>query len=62
MTFWHCEHSSPVLVEEVEEGGRKMIARCLRCKETGPIRGEAEEALLALRNQGSGLRRRVPSS
>ena len=45
---WRCEHVSPVLVEEVEDG--KKIARCLQCGERGEVRAGTEEALRALRD------------
>ena len=51
MGRWLCEHSSPVLVDEVE-GGSKKIARCLVCGALGPpVRQGAQEALQALREQ-----------
>ena len=50
MDRWNCEHPSPIVVEEVEEG-KKKVARCLRCGQSGPVRQGAEEALQALREQ-----------
>lgn len=43
-----CEHTSPVLIEEIEDG---RIARCLACGESGPVHEKSEEALLALRDR-----------
>jgi hypothetical protein len=48
VSTWRCEHVSPILVEEVEDG--KKIARCLQCGERGEVRAGTEEALRALRD------------
>ena len=45
-TPWGCDHHGPILVEGAEGGKR---ARCLGCGTSGPVRADAEEAMLALR-------------
>jgi hypothetical protein len=43
---WRCGHQYPIVVEGA--GGAKR-ARCLACGEVGPVRPDAEGAMLALR-------------
>lgn len=50
VSFWECEHFSPVVVEKAD-GGAKKIARCLLCGEIGPVCEGSEEALRALRDR-----------
>jgi hypothetical protein len=45
-TSWGCVHRYPILVERV---GGVMRARCLGCGTSGPVRADAERAMLALR-------------
>lgn len=62
MSFLRCAHSSPVVVDELE-GGKKKVARCLRCGQCGPaVREGTDEALRALRDQARwrGAQRLVP--
>ena len=57
-TSGECKHSSPVVVERVEGGGR--VARCLACGHVGPVVGAAaEEALRGLRSASAGRERGV---
>jgi hypothetical protein len=48
MNIWQCRHNSAVLVEETEGG---KIARCLQCRERGPVCEGSKEAVGALRDR-----------
>ena len=51
-TIWGCDHHRPIVVERAEGGKR---ARCLSCGTSGPVRPDAEQAMLALgRRHGTG--------
>ena len=45
---WRCGHRYPIVVEGTGVGKR---ARCLACKDLGPVRPDAVGALLALREE-----------
>ncbi len=53
-----CGHRYPVVVEP--SGGQQRWVRCPGCGASGPERGDAEQALLALRAEDWDEREPVP--
>ena len=58
LDVWGCGHRYPVVVEP--SGGQQRRARCLGCGASGPERGDAERALLALRAEARDEHKPVP--
>ena len=46
---WRCGHRYPIVVSATECGEKR--AKCLGCGRSGPVRGNAAEALTALRER-----------
>lgn len=45
-TTWGCDHYRPIVVTKAKGG---ECARCLGCGTCGPVRPDAEQAMLALK-------------